>query len=78
MSNKKQTAVSWLEQRVLSIVPSSQKDDLIKLFEQAKAMEIDQHQTSFNEGYEDHIVETWGEEDPKGFEGYFTETFIID
>ena len=38
MSNKKQSSVEWLKQRVLYIVPSSQKDDLIKLFEQAEDM----------------------------------------
>ena len=76
-SNKKQTAVNWLMEQLL-INGSGAIKTFPELFEQAKAMEIDQHQTTFNAGYEEHIVETWGEEDPKGFEDYFTETFIID
>jgi hypoxanthine phosphoribosyltransferase len=47
MEHKKQSSIEWLKQRVLYIVPSSQKDDLIKLFEQAKAM------------HKEEIIEAW-------------------
>lgn len=39
---KRKTAVEWLESKVLYIVPSSQKYDLLRLFEQAKQMEKEQ------------------------------------
>lgn len=76
MSKKKQTAVDFLIEEIecRGLITK----ELRIAFEQAKAMQIDQHQTTFNAGYEEHIVETWGEEDPKGFEDYFTETFKID
>jgi hypothetical protein len=77
-SNKKQTAVDFLVEQLLKKSDIQYINGFDALVEQAKAMEIDQHQTTFNAGYEEHIVETWGEEDPKGFEDYFTETFIID
>ena len=82
--NKKQTAVEWL---IYSLDSLEQKnidneitlcdyiDQKNNLQEQAKAMEKEQHQITFDMGYEEHIVETWGEEDPKGFEDYFTETY---
>ena len=45
-----QTAVEWLKSKVLYIVPSSQKDDLLRLFEQAKQMEKEQIVEAFYEG----------------------------
>jgi len=49
MSNKKQTAVEWLyEQMFLS--PKS-IIEYRNILEQAKAMEKEQHQASYNEGY---------------------------
>lgn len=44
------TAVEWLQSKVLYIVPSSQKDDLLKLFEQAKEMEKEQIISAHKEG----------------------------
>jgi hypothetical protein len=68
MENKKQTAVEWLltQININGFQP--------KHIEQAKAMEIDQHITSFNKGYIDGYAEIDGEE-AKGFEEYFTETY---
>ena len=43
MENK--TVVEWLKSKVLYIVPSSQKDDLLRLFEQAKQMEKERAST---------------------------------
>ena len=51
MENK--TAVEWLKSKVLYIVPSSQKDDLLRLFEQAEQMEKEQIKEAYNAGYQD-------------------------
>ena len=48
---KKQTAVEWLQSRVLYMASSSQKDDLIKLFDQAKEMENEQSKQKQNDAY---------------------------
>ena len=45
----RKTAVEWLQSKVLYIVPSSQKDDLLKLFEQAKQMEKEQIIDAYNQ-----------------------------
>lgn len=39
---EQQTSVEWLKSKVLYIVPSSQKDDLLRLFEQAEQIEKEQ------------------------------------
>lgn len=62
---KQQTAVEWLKSKVLYIVPSSQKEDLLRLFEQAEQMEKDQ------------IMKTWEDRvsklpEPKGYMIDFT------
>lgn len=79
---KKQTAVEWLEQKIEKLLP----DFIIfwqEEFEHAKAMEREQHKTSFNKGYDrrNYIhdfeyggVEYW-EEEPKEFEQYYNETY---
>jgi len=73
----KQTAVEWLFK--LSKERELDKFDL----EEAKAMEREQHKTSFNKGYDrrNYIhdfeyggVEYW-EEEPKEFEQYYNETY---
>jgi hypoxanthine phosphoribosyltransferase len=51
--DKKQTAVEWLESKVLYIVPSSQKDDLLKLFQQAIAMEKEQIEKAWWAGHDE-------------------------
>ena len=81
---KKQTAVDLLFEGTLGLILQVENGgishrnwglQMVELFKQAKAMEEEQHQITFDMGYEEHIVETWGEEDPKGFEDYFTETY---
>jgi len=74
-SNKKQTAVDFLVEQLLKKSDIQHINGFEALVEQAKAMEENQHQITFDMGYEEHIVETWGEEDPKGFKDYFTETY---
>jgi hypothetical protein len=81
---KKQTAVDLLFEGTLGLTLQLENGrishrnwelQMVELFKQAKAMEEEQHQITFDMGYEEHIVETWGEEDPKGFKDYFTETY---
>ena len=50
-TNKMVTAVEWLKSKVLYIVPSSQKDDLLTLFEQAKQMEKERRKEDIKIGY---------------------------
>ena len=51
--SKKQSSIEWLKQRVLYIVPSSQKDDLIKLFEQAEDMRKAEIEKAYEQGEEE-------------------------
>ena len=59
MSNKKQTAVEWLEKAFYTYAELTginnnkwliDEEDLDKLIEQAKAIEKDQHSETFNQG----------------------------
>ena len=81
----KQTAVEWLVEQIKS--DQNQKSlsasEWMQVIEQAKAMEKEQHQESFNKGYDrrNYIhdfeyggVEYW-EEEPKEFEQYYNETY---
>ena len=74
-----QTAVEWYYQQ--TVVEG--KTNYAELGEQAKQMEKEQHQISFNAGYDrrNYIhdfeyggVEYW-EEEPKEFEHYYNETY---
>jgi len=81
---KKQTAVEWFNQQIID--KQNGNGDLRswdEIFDQAKAMEREQHKTSFNKGYDrrNYIhdfeyggVEYW-EEEPKEFEQYYNETY---
>lgn len=75
---KQQTAVEWLIEQYTKKGYIGMQDEL-----QAKQMEKEQHQTSFNKGYDrrNYIhdfeyggVEYW-EEEPKEFEQYYNETY---
>lgn len=78
----KKTAVEWLiDQLQKHYVKQDFKNTVV--FEQAKQMEKEQHQISFNKGYDrrNYIqdfeyggVEYW-EEEPKEFEQYYNETY---
>lgn len=79
---KKQTAVEWFTQW-LKDNPVVREKDYYAAIEWAKAMEKEQHKTSFNKGYDrrNYIhdfeyggVEYW-EEEPKEFEQYYNETY---
>ena len=70
-----QTAVEWLQSKVLYIVPSSQKDDLLKLFEQAKQMEKEQHQETFKQSRQAKIFEDGMPPVFESFEQYYNETY---
>ena len=72
--DKKQTAVDFLVEQLLKKSDIQHINGFDYLVEQAKAMEIDQHQTSFNKGYLDAYAEIDGVK-VKGFEEYFTETY---
>ena len=54
MEINKQSSVEWLEQKILYIVPSSQKEDLIKLVEQAKAMHNKEMKEMYLKGIENY------------------------
>lgn len=80
------TAVEWLGfelNKRYTEIPTELWEEVSSLFTQAKQMEKEQHQTSFNKGYDrrNYIhdfeyggVEYW-EEEPKEFEQYYNETF---
>ena len=84
----KQTAVEWLFQQIYGDTGhigsyTTDGKDAFEAFEKAKAMEREQHKTSFNKGYDrrNYIhdfeyggVEYW-EEEPKEFEQYYNETY---
>jgi hypothetical protein len=67
LNMSQQTAVDWLESKVLYIVPSSQKDDLLKLFQQAKEMEKNQIMNACKEFDQFNISQDW--------EQYYNETY---
>ena len=75
----KQTAVEWLQEQYYESEGKLKRQD----FEQAKEMEKEQHNVSFNKGYDrrNYIhdfeyggVEYW-EEEPKEFEQYYEQTY---
>ena len=79
----KQTAVRWLQEQLNPDMKTMQGNIIQDLLEQALAMEKEQHQVSFNKGYDrrNYIhdfeyggVEYW-EEEPKEFEEYYNETY---
>ena len=79
----KMTAVEWLVKEIESLITIETFQRWKVLKEQAKQMEKEQHQTSFNKGYDrrNYIhdfeyggVEYW-EEEPKEFEQYYNETY---
>jgi hypothetical protein len=83
MENK--TAVEWLEEKLWKLDDQNYTlpQSLVEQIEQAKAMEKEQHQISFDKGYDrrNYIhdfeyggVEYW-EEEPKEFEDYYNETY---
>jgi hypothetical protein len=78
-----QTAVEWFQDQIIKIINGTCELSEIQIFEQAKAMEKEQHQSSFDKGYDrrNYIhdfeyggVEYW-EEEPKEFIDYYNETY---
>ena len=82
----KQTAIEWLYAHLLPYLESTDPKVMHHFrlcLNEAKAMEREQHKTSFNKGYDrrNYIhdfeyggVEYW-EEEPKEFEQYYNETY---
>ena len=77
----KQTAVEWLQQEVIlqTNLPLNLENVLVfnKLIEQAKEMEINQHNETWNAAHQAGRFEGKGiaEKDWQTFEGYWEENF---
>lgn len=83
MMENKQTVVDWLESQLDFLSNYMSERDRSKLFEQAKQMEKEQMEESYNEGQDfstyvtDEIyggVEYW-EREPMDFEQYYKENY---
>lgn len=87
MSDKKQTAVDWLEEvlaeNLKQIIVNSDSALIESLFAKAKVMQNKQHEISFSKGfrYRSYIhdsiyggADKW-DEVPKNFDDYYKETY---
>jgi len=75
-----QTAVEWLEQEIRKLnikVDGAIQDSAIKILEQAKQMEREQHKDTWDAGMSEGIGTTMGSLDYDGeFINYYNETYI--